>query len=133
MNDSTDTGALGASGRFARMEAALDRIELKLDLKADVTLVQALELRLASTEALITGLHTGTVSSPRAEALIARFENLEKVVDKMEDQDEVAAGVLKAAKESADKKYDRLMWIVGIVTLANLLINIVPSPITIGV
>lgn len=49
MND-VDTGALGPSGRFARIEAALDRIELKLDVKADVTTTAALEGRLAALE-----------------------------------------------------------------------------------
>lgn len=49
MND-VDTGALGPSGRFARIEAALDRIELKLDVKADVVTTAALEGRLAALE-----------------------------------------------------------------------------------
>lgn len=122
-----DTGALGPSGRFARMEAALDRIESKLDLKADVSLVAALEARMVLFETKLTGLLTGTNLSPRSEAFIARFEKLEKVVDKMEDDEEIRKGILESAKKTADEKYDRLMWIVGLVTIINLLVNIFPT------
>lgn len=125
MNDSTanDTGALGASGRFARMEAALDRIELKLDLKADVALVQALELRLAQSEQRIADMYSGAAMSPRGVELLNRFENLERTVDSLEDESKTREAIVRTAREDSDRKYDRLMWVVGIVTLANMLVN----------
>jgi len=48
--DETNTGALSAAGRFARMEAALDRIETKLDNKADESEMMIIAGRLIALE-----------------------------------------------------------------------------------
>ncbi len=77
MND-IDTGALGASGRFARMEAALDRIELKLDLKADASRVVELESKLTSLDHDLDSVLNGTRVSPRISMAIERLTELEK-------------------------------------------------------
>lgn len=50
-DDEVGSGSLSPSGRFARMEAALERIENKLDQKADIARVQLAEGRLLELEA----------------------------------------------------------------------------------
>lgn len=121
MND-VDTGALGASGRFARMEAALDRIELKLDLKADVARVSELEGRHVALERMVSDMATGRTVSPLSALYLDRFKKMEETIDKMADEDSNRAAVLTAAKAKADDRYSRLMVAVGVGTLVNLLI-----------
>jgi hypothetical protein len=48
----TEAGGLSPGGRFARMEGALDRIEAKLDAKADQTTVHDMGVRVALLEVL---------------------------------------------------------------------------------
>ena len=50
MEHEADSGALSPAGRFARMEAALERIESKLDSKADHRLLMDLEVRIGVLE-----------------------------------------------------------------------------------
>ena len=65
-----DTGALPASGRFERMERALERIETKLDAKADAEHVQQLEIRVAAHGREIDSIqHTVNTEARQAFAL----------------------------------------------------------------
>jgi len=50
VHDTADTGALSSQGRFKRMEEALERIETKLDAKADSIIVVQLEARVLKLE-----------------------------------------------------------------------------------
>jgi len=125
MND-IDTGSLGPSGRFARMEAALERIELKLDLKADLSRVTELEARHVSLDNKLSGLIDGTIQPPRSAEYLRRFEKMEATVDRLEDDESNRQAVLEAAKRTADEKYTRLAWVVGIVTILNLVANFAP-------
>lgn len=125
MND-VDTGSLGPSGRFARMEAALERIELKLDLKADLSRVTELESRHVALDHKLSGLIDGTIQPLRSAEYLRRFEQMESAVDKLEDDESNRQAVLEAAKRTADEKYTRLAWVVGIATIGNLIANFVP-------
>lgn len=125
MND-VDTGALGPSGRFARMEAALDRIELKLDLKADTSRVVELEVKQQALEQLIADMASGKHISPLSAMYLERFNQMEKSIEKMETEDSNRAAVLLAAKEVADSRYIRLSWVVGGATIFNILVNLIP-------
>lgn len=121
MND-VDTGALGASGRFARMEAALDRIELKLDLKADVARVSELETRHVALEKLFNDMATGKVVSPLSALYLERFNQMERTIERMEGEDSNRAAVLASAKAKADDRYSRLTVAVGGATLVNMVL-----------
>lgn len=121
-----DTGSLGPSGRFARMEAALERIELKLDLKADLSRVTELEARHVALDNKLSGLLDGTIQPPRSAEYLRRFERMEETVDRMDDAESNRQAVIDAAKRSSDEKYSRLAWVVGIATILNLLANFIP-------
>lgn len=125
MND-IDTGSLGPSGRFARMEAALERIELKLDLKADLSRVTELEQRHVTLDNKLSGLIDGTIQPPRATEYVRRFEKMAESVDRLEDDESNRQAVLESAKRTADEKYIRLAWVVGLTTIANFVVNFIP-------
>lgn len=74
MSDTTDnesSGALSPSGRFARMEAALERIENKLDQKAEITEVAAIATRVFVLE--IDRESRAAVSAANEKAAEARY------------------------------------------------------------
>lgn len=119
-----DTGALGASGRFARMEAALDRIELKLDLKADQTALAGLEAKHNALETLISDMSTGKIVTPLSAMYLEQFNSLKKSVEAMEDEDRGRAAVLAAAKGSSDQRFNRLAWAVGIMSVISMLVSV---------
>jgi len=50
MTHEDESGGISPSGRFARMEASLERIEQKLDAKADHVDLQGLSIRMADLE-----------------------------------------------------------------------------------
>ena len=118
MND-VDTGALGPSGRFARMEAALDRIELKLDLKADASRVTELEVKHVALERYIQDMVSGQVQSPLGQLYMQRFTEMEKSIESLEEADSNKQAVADAVKEAAESRYKTLTWAVGIAMLVN--------------
>jgi hypothetical protein len=118
MND-VDTGALGPSGRFARMEAALDRIELKLDLKADMTRVVELEARHAALELSISRMVSGETTSPLGQLYLQRFNEMESSIEDLKTKDQNREAVALAVKSDADRRYGTLLWIVGVASLFN--------------
>jgi hypothetical protein len=102
-----DSGAISPSGRFARMEASLNRIEEKLDLKADQAALEALETRVALIE---------TVGTPRVQEAVSSFKRLEQHVNDLEtgrvqtpQTQEVMKSFQKALSDIADLKRDALV------------------------
>lgn len=119
-----DTGALGPSGRFARMEASLERIESKLDLKADV--VQVVELK-ASHEALkqhVNDMVSGNVRTALSEVYMAQFTDMKATLDVLEEESKKREAVAMAVKERADARFKVMSWVVGGATTLNVLVAI---------
>lgn len=96
MTEHDDSGGITPSGRFARMESSLQRIEDKLDSKAEAAEIKVLEQRVTSLERI----DSNRVAA--AEALLA-----EKLT------------TAAAVKEVADMRYRTLGWVVGIVSTLN--------------
>lgn len=94
-----DSGSITPSGRFARMESSLQRIEDKLDTKAEHAEIKLLEQRVTSLERI----DSNRVAA--AEALLT-----EKLT------------TAAAVKEVADMRYRTLGWVVGTVTVLNVAI-----------
>jgi Pyruvate/2-oxoacid:ferredoxin oxidoreductase gamma subunit len=69
-----DSGAISPSGRFARMEASLERIETKLDAKADNVEMQDLDKRLTTLE--ITDLTRTATMVAQKEAADSRYRSM---------------------------------------------------------
>lgn len=86
MAEEDSSGAISPSGRFARMEASLLRIEDKLDTKADA-------VRLSVVEGRVAALETS-------------------------DSNKVA--VASAVKSAADGRYRTLLWVVGLMQIAQI-------------
>jgi hypothetical protein len=124
MTNGEDTGALGPSGRFARMEAALDRIELKLDLKADNTRVMELEAKHNALEDQIRRMVNGETTSPIGQMYLQRFTDMEASIEAIEVRESNRQAILDATKQSADSRYSTLLWIVGISIVVNAIITI---------
>lgn len=122
MTDAIDTGALGPSGRFARMEAALERIELKLDLKADTTRVVELEAKHNALAESLRRMASGESTTPLSQLYLQRFTEMEKSIEILEQKDSNREAVLATAKSSADSRFALLAWAVGLGTLFNILL-----------
>jgi hypothetical protein len=98
------------------MEDALERIESKLDAKADLVRLEALERH-------ITDLETGRIMSPSTQQLMSQFQkSLDDIATLKRDQ-EVRAAALQAEKEAikniADTRYNSLRTMVGVATIVN--------------
>jgi hypothetical protein len=119
-----DDGTISPSGRFARMEAALDRIEHKLDLKADTARVEALEIVVDGLQKNFNDALSGRTISPQAQDYIRRFAEMERSIDQLEQSDSNKVAVAQAIKDTADVRYRSLLWVVGIVSLLNMAIAI---------
>lgn len=73
-----DSGAISPSGRFARMEASLERIETKLDAKADNLLVIDIDKRVTVLETVATIREA--VSEEKAKSIETRYRLLMGIV-----------------------------------------------------
>ena len=109
------------------MEAALERIELKLDLKADLVRVTELENRHSALDQRLRGVLDGTIQLAHLAEYVRRFEKLEVVVDRLEDEESNRQAVIESAKRVADEKYSRLAWVVAAVTIINMVVNFIPA------
>jgi hypothetical protein len=101
-----EDGGISPGGRFQRMEDSLERIESKLDHKADRDDVQRLELRIVSLE-------SGT--TPLGMLLIKQFEKLQRDMERIDAQGshqaqeadalarKVEAEVIKLSSRQAEK------------------------------
>ncbi len=107
------------------MEAALDRIELKLDLKADSTRVAALEAKHNALERQFSDMASGKTTTPLGTMYLERFSNMEKSVERLEDNESNRAAVLLAAKDKADAQATRLAMFVGLAVFGNVVFTIV--------
>jgi hypothetical protein len=110
------SGSISPAGRFQRMEDALERIESKLDAKADLVRLEALERH-------ITDLETGRIMSPSTQQLMSQFQkSLDDIATLKRDQ-EVRAAALQAEKEAiksiADTRYNSLRTMVGVASIVN--------------
>ncbi len=98
------------------MEAALDRIESKLDAKADLVRLEALERH-------ITDLETGRVMSPASQQLMQQFQQALIDVQDLKRNAEVRAAALAAEKDAiktiADARYAGMRTMVSIATIIN--------------
>ena len=103
----------------------MDRIEMKLDLKADVSLVNEVASRQAAFEQRMDDVMTGKVVSPLSAMYMQRFTDMEKAVEKMEMEDVQRVAVVEAAKSKADGRYSQLLWIVSLMTIANIAVTLV--------
>lgn len=135
-----DIGGLSSGQRFDRVEAALTRIEAKLDTKADRT---ELAVALARLEAVEQGTH------PLARLYLRDFEDLQRRVDTLEERgsrnareavEEVRVlhekvdrldrasdsrtAIVKAETEKATGRYRLLGAVVGLAAIANTIVSI---------
>lgn len=148
MNAETqDDGTINPSGRFARMEAALDRIEHKLDLKADTARVEALEHVVEAVERTVSDALSGRTMTAQGQEYLRRFTEMERSlaqlertgsshaaealslarqneseIEKLQLADSNRHAVAQALEDKADTRYRALLWIVGIATIVNLLV-----------
>jgi outer membrane protein TolC len=77
-NHEDESGTISPSGRFGRMEASLERIESKLDSKADHVDVQEIEHRLSTLE--VTDITRTAVVNAQREAADARYRFMLAIV-----------------------------------------------------
>lgn len=119
-----DTGALGPSGRFARMEAALERIENKLDLKADVVRVVAVEARMTTLEQMITDAMTGKTTSALSQLYLTKFGEMEKAIEALERKDVSREAVLEVAKDRVDSRFRFLAAVFGAASAISMVISL---------
>ena len=106
------------------MEAALDRIEHKLDLKADAARVEALEIVVDGLQKNFNDALSGRTISPQAQDYIRRFAEMERSIDQLEQSDSNKVAVAQAIKDTADVRYRSLLWVVGIVSVLNMAVAI---------
>jgi hypothetical protein len=113
---STDGGSISPAGRFQRMEDALDRIETKLDAKADL-------LRLESLERHVADMESGRVMSPINQQLLLQFNKSLSDISDLKRWQDVQTAQVAAEKEQvktiADARYNSLRTLVGIVSVIN--------------
>lgn len=116
---STDGGSISPAGRFQRMEDALERIENKLDAKADLVRLEALERH-------ISDLETGRVMSPSNQQLMASFQNSLKDIAQLKSDQAVreasAVAEKNAIREIADARFAYIRTLVSIATIVNAVI-----------
>lgn len=115
-----DAGALSSQGRFQRMEEILNRIETKLDTKADVVRLQALEDHVRELEA-------GRIVSPLSQMYLGKFADMEKAVELLEEREAARAAVAKARDESNNS---RTRWIAAAASVA-MIINVVMGAVVV--
>ena len=150
MNDLNEDGTITPSGRFARMEAALNRIEDKLDSKAETARVEALEVTVDNLEARMNDYATGRITTPNTQEYLRRFQAMEQALTDLqrhgspEAQEAVTAvarlgsriealelsesnrgAIASALKETADVRYRTLMWVVGLVSILNVIVALI--------
>ena len=101
------------------MEAALDRIESKLDLKADLVRVSALEAELASFKSNINDLVSGRTMSAQSQEYLKRFVSMEEAIDTLNNEWSNRKAVAEAVERAGDARYRSLMWLVGLATVFN--------------
>jgi uncharacterized protein YdcH (DUF465 family) len=124
VND-VDTGAISPSGRFARMEAALDRIELKLDLKADTSRVVELEAKHNALEDSIRRMVSGETTSPMGQLYLQKFVDMEKSIEELEAKDLTREAVLQAAKAQVDARFRWMASGLAFISSLSIVISIV--------
>lgn len=114
--ETVSDGAISPAGRFMRMEAALERIEQKLDAKADLVRLEALERH-------ITDLETGRVVSPTTQVLMGQFQQALQDIDNLKRDQDIKEASLAAEKEAiktiADTRYGSLKTLVAVATVIN--------------
>lgn len=131
-----ESGAISPAGRFARMEASLDRIESKLDSKADLAVLTALAARVQiieesgtpeAREALeavrrlqqhITDTETGRSLTPVAQEYLNRFNQAIVDVAELKRNEITRQAVVeeqkKAIKDIADARYGSMRTMVAV-------------------
>jgi uncharacterized protein YdcH (DUF465 family) len=124
VND-VDTGAISPSGRFARMEAALERIELKLDLKADSSRVAELEAKHNALEESIRRMVSGETTSPMGQLYLTKFTDMEKSIESLELKDLTREAVLQSAKAQVDSRFRWLASGLAFISSLSIVISIV--------
>lgn len=124
MSEMEDTGSISPSGRFARMEAALDRIESKLDLKADLVRLEALETKQKLFEDHVNDLISGRTMSAQSQEYLRRFTGMEEAIDKLNSEWSNRVAVAQAVEKAGDARYRSLMWLVGLATLFNFVLMV---------
>lgn len=140
MSDDMETGAISPAGRFARMEASLERIEAKLDAKADLAVHQALALRVEAIEATgspdarealaiakkveshLQDMETGRSMSPQGMEYLKRFTEMESTIEDLKRRDAIRDAQQEtrssAVREISDARYNSLRTVVAIVAIA---------------
>jgi hypothetical protein len=118
-------GSISPSGRFARMEASLDRIELKLDLKADNSKVLELEAKHNALEDQLRRMVTGETTSPMGQLYLKRFTDMEQSIEHIESREVARQAVVESTKVNADSRYSTLLWVVGISVILNFVFTFV--------
>ena len=116
---SHDDGTITPTGRFARIEDTLNRIESKLDLKADESRVKALETRHEMLSKFVDDVMGGRIVSPMSADYLKRFTDLENHVEALQLADSNKEAVARAVLNTANTRYRLLMWAVGIATVLN--------------
>lgn len=138
--DPIDTGALPASGRFERMERALNRIEDKLDSLPTGEAFRSLEHRVAMIESGATPFQTGYIrtvdrlsnrvddfeahGSSQARAAEALAREVHQRVDALEREADRRLGATQDRVDSTKGRYDRMMMGLALVAGANASFNI---------
>ena len=147
-----DSGTISPAGRFARMEASLDRIEAKLDSKADVADVVALTARVGVLEAVgspeaqealktvkavqehLNDLEQGRSQSPQTQLLLSQFNQMGRDIADLKRDKEINVAVAeaerKAIKEVADARYNSLRTMVAVVSVIQMLVVVVVTAIS---
>ena len=125
MNEQIDTGALPASGRFARMEDALARIEGKLDQKVDVKDFARLEGRMSALETTIADAMSGKTTTALSQLYLQQFESMKKSIETLEDKDITREALLVAAKDRVDNRFRVLAAALGVLTAVSTVISVI--------
>lgn len=95
---------------LATISAKLDRLDQKLEGKADLTSVQAIDIRVGNVE------REQIKGSVRAETLIPRFDEAIKDIEELRRS---------SAKAEAVDSYRRWVWGAGLIGLGNLAWNVI--------
>lgn len=125
MTEPLDTGALPASGRFVRMEAALERIEAKLDLKADLARVASVEARQTALEQLLTDMMTGKTTSALGQLYLNKFTDMEKTIELLEEKDRTREVLAAAGKDRVDSRFRWMAAGFGAMSALSVVISVI--------